>query len=732
MKFQFVRPVKLLVVFIAFCFIAVPSFRLRQKLEQQALELERQALDIAWHKGLKDKTAKTQIFEDFIKKAQGELNKEVNNNLGASISSYNPNITTCKDVKRSTPAPKIVIKKNETRKDAYFDCIRIADFDTDSLVSYTERFNQSKKTLVFLLFDKLMREQSGHLALKKSVDVSIEYSEIFIKYLTGNLNFLDRVPGFRIDTVYLIDEKNGVMAFYPGIPDGVFNNEKRKLNYRNRPWYKSSTIDDKTGRRKYETVYLYEQGKSGLTGIYIDITDTIKPNAIRTLWYRFKDTNGDQYVWAFDMFLDETDPIFTSNSFLSLFWLANPVEWLVLLLIALPSSLLLTLLYEKLAKRFLPDSDSSINLSGIKFTLIKEYYATLNDESISFSDTNVRMRLSSIQTSAGVKLSLQGTGIESNIERTAQRNLQEEKVYNYSFDHQYTLKVGPVRPTHKAVQVWQAQRDTHSGNPQIVGHMVADWKTDNRMSSLGELSIKSIFWNKKDNIYLSSFQRQLRDHLLAGETGELSLIPDTQYQKRQSIPALLSDIDPDRLETVPELKQVIDNSFDLEQGRFFVSELETVKTLYALGHVKAIYSIPFVRRIITKGQYEFFNTTAMDSNSEEFRFVLEHEANHFKNGVYNHLNQSIQDDLKNKSPFQIMVHQRSSTENVILEQEGFSLIYINDVLRFVLYSLSDDTYSGIGWVSWRKVDLEFFKTLYEYQLSKGHSLKTVKNYIDGH
>ena len=264
--------------------------------------------------------------------------------------------------------------------------------------------------------------------------------------------------------------------------------------------------------------------------------------------------------------------------------------------------------------------------------------------------------------------------------------------------------------------------------------MVADWKANNNntVSSGKELSIKSIFWNKNDEIYLSSFERQLRDHLLVGNTEGFTLIPDPQYQKRQSIPALLSDIDPDNLETVPELKQVIDNSFDLEQGRFFVSELETVETLYALGHVKAIYSIPFVRRIINEGQYNFFKTTAMNSDKEELRFVLEHEAHHFKNAVYDRLNQSTQDDLKDKSPFQILVHQRSTTENVILEQEGFSLIYIDNILRFVLYSLSDDRHSGIGWVSWRKVDLEFFKTLYEYQFSKRHSVKTVKNYIDGY
>lgn len=372
-------------------------------------------------------------------------------------------------------------------------------------------------------------------------------------------------------------------------------------------------------------------------------------------------------------------------------------------------------------------------MSGIRFTLIKEYYATLNDENISFNDTNVTRDGSSVQSSTGVKLSLQGTGIEGNIEQTVQRNRQEEKVYSHTLDHQYSLKVGPVRPTHKAVQIWQAERKNHLGKSEVVGQMVADWKTNNTVSSSGELSIKSIFWNKnpKDEIYLPSFQRQLRDHLLAGETGELTLVLDTQYQKRQSIPALLSGIDSNRLEEVPELKRVIDNSFDLDQGRFFVSQLETVETLYALGHVKAIYSIPFVRKIINKGRHDFFRTTAMDTDKEEFRFVLEHEPHHFKNTVYNDLNQSIQDDWKNESPFQIMVHQRSSTENVILEQEGFSLIYINDVLRFVLYSLSDDTYSGIGWVSWRRVDLEFFQKLYDYQDSTHKPpLKTVEHYIE--
>ena len=327
-----------------------------------------------------------------------------------------------------------------TSKDAYFDCLRIIDFDTTSEISPKERFEQSQKTIVFRLFDKLMREQGETLASKKGIDVSLEYTRIFIKYLTDDedLNFLDRVPGFRIDTVYMFHEKSGVMALYPGIPDDAY---EKTINYRNRPWYKSSKRDDKTLKSQYETVYPsgnFPGDTSGLSGIYIDITDTIRPNAIRTLWYRFKDPNGDQYVWAFDMFLDTTDPISTSDSFLSTFWLSTPFEWMMLVLIALPSSLLISLLYEVRAKRFPPDEPPSI-IPGIKFTLIDEYYATLNDERISFSNTTVRMRLASVQTSSGVKFSFQGIGIESNIEGIAQRNLQEEKDYRYNFDHQYSF-----------------------------------------------------------------------------------------------------------------------------------------------------------------------------------------------------------------------------------------------------------------------------------------------------
>ena len=123
----------------------------------------------------------------------------------------------------------------------------------------------------------------------------------------------------------------------------------------------------------------------------------------------------------------------------------------------------------------------------------------------------------------------------------------------------------------------------------------------------------------------------------------------------------------------------------------------------------------------------------MNPDNEVKSFVLEHKANHFKDEVYNDLDQSIQDDWKKTdgSPFQIMVHQRSDTGNVIREHEGFSLIYINDELQFVLYSLSDDRYSGIGWVSWREVDLKFFQTLYEYQYStRKPTLKTVEHYIE--
>ena len=753
MNSQYVKPVRLLVIFIAFCFVAVPSFRLGQ-------EISRLSLNTRWHQRIEDDDQETQIFKQFITQLQKGMHKEYGRNLKNSDNRISSLLSECtEDNNSSWKIPQS--ESSDPGITVNYGCLRLVDFYTQKKIEKKEeakeqqskdifrqttpeekknKWEKQKNNLVFRRFDKLRKNhlvpKLNELNVKVGKDSRIAHTKSILSHFKVDY-ILNDLPGLRVDSVYIFHEKSQVMAIYPDSFDENYENEE--INYKTRPWYRSVvskiTTDDKK-QNGYETVYFndddFGKNKSGLTGIYIDISDQNQPNPIRTLWYRFQGADQQYYIFAIDLFLDKSGAFSGGNSWISLFWLSTPFEWIMLVLIALPSSLLLSLLYEAFAKRFLPDTDSFNKLSEIKFTLIKEYYATLNDESISFSDTNVRMRLASVQTSAGVKFSLPGTGIESNIERIAQRNRQEEKAYSYSFDHQYSLKVGPVRPTHKAVQIWQAEREIHLGKSQIVAHMVADWKTNSTVSSWGELSIKSIFWNKNDEIYLPSFQRQLRDHLLAGETEELSLVPDTQYQKRQSIPALLSDIDPDQLETVPELKQVIDNSFDLEQGRFFVSQLETVETLYALGHVKAIYSIPFVRRIITKGRHDFFQTTAMDTDKEEFRFVLEHEAHHFKNTVYEHLNQSTQDDWKNESPFHIMVHQRSTTENVILEQEGFSLIYINNKLRFVLYSLSDDTYSGIGWVSWRKVDLEFFKTLYEYQYSKGNSVKTVKSYIDGH
>ena len=745
MNFQFVKLVRFLFIFIAFCFVAVPSFRLRQ-------EISRFSLNARWHQSIRDEDddSEAQILKKFITELQDGMNQEYDQNLKKSNNDGIPPLPECSNNNFPTWATS---RTNYSIRVDY-SCLRLVDFYTQEEVEVKgeekskgafrqttekqkrDKVKEQESNVVFRRFNILRQDRQNHLKLKLNVeageDSRIEHTRSILSYFKVD-DILKDIPDLRVDSVYIFDKNSQVMAIYPKSVDEEYEN--KEINYEKRPWYRSavSTTDDKK-QAGYERVYLQDFGRnqSGLTGLYIDISNDDKPNVIRTLWYRFEDAKSQDYIFAIDLFLDKSGVFSGGSSWVSLFWLSTPFEWMALVLIALPSSLALSLLYEKLAKRFMPDTDSFSSLSGIKFTLIKGYYATLNDENILFSNTNVRMRLDSVQTSAGVKLSLQGTGIESNIERTAQRNRQEEKVYSYSFDHKYSLKVGPVRPTHKAVQIWQAERETYLGKPQVVGHMVADWKANNTVSSWGELSIKSIFWNKKDEIYLPSFQRQLRDHLLAGETKEFSLVPDTQYQKRQSIPALLSDIAPNKLETVPELKQVIDNSFDLEQGRFFVSQLETVETLYALGHVKAIYSIPFVRRIIAKGKHDFFRTTAMNTDKEEFRFVLEHESHHFKNTVYNHLNQPTQDDWKNESPFQIMVHQRSTAENVILEQEGFSLIYINSELRFVLYSLSDDTYSGIGWVSWRKVDLEFFKTLYEYQRSKGNSVKTVKSYIDGH
>ncbi|MBN3960167.1 hypothetical protein [Nostoc sp. NMS8] len=213
-----------------------------------------------------------------------------------------------------------------------------------------------------------------------------------------------------------------------------------------------------------------------------------------------------------------------------------------------------------------------------------------------------------------------------------------------------------------------------------------------------------------------SIKKQLREHLLISDDKEFVAVLDTNYSRTQNIPPFLAEIN--------SIKKIINSSLYLKQGKIVFSEVETLTELYKQAQVmvNAICTLHFLRKLVDNDKLkDFFQTQVHE------RYLIEYKQGEFKD-FYNSLDDDSKLELKNKSPFKIMVYQ-DNIDNIVSAQDDFCIISINNIPRLVAYSFTDNKYPNTGWISWREVDIKFYEELYKCQKDQNHRIENIQTYL---
>ncbi|MFM6909465.1 MAG: hypothetical protein ACKPKW_10065, partial [Dolichospermum sp.] len=111
-----------------------------------------------------------------------------------------------------------------------------------------------------------------------------------------------------------------------------------------------------------------------------------------------------------------------------------------------------------------------------------------------------------------------------------------------------------------------------------IGHFVVTWKAldTDKLDEL--LEIKSVYWERDYENYLTSIKLQLREHLLTSDSGELVPAMDTNYSINENIPELIKQTE--------SLEKLVHNSLYLKQGRIAFSEIKTLQEVYQYKDVE--------------------------------------------------------------------------------------------------------------------------------------------------
>jgi hypothetical protein len=599
-----------------------------------------------WYENLEpdNKYQSSGELSEFIQEAQKKLESDFISTLS------NPNKRITNDIDK-----KIIFSNQELPKDtqdkyvtwniektgetlnAYYDYVDASDFSgqqANNSPTISNKLLEIRKDKVFLKFmeqminnDKIKNHLKSHQVNNK--DMKIDNLNIFtraiMKYLADDAKYIKSMPSLRINTIYLTNVNTGFMLSYP-LTDQRY---QQGVDFKSRPWFKA-TQNDKPGRYGYSANFIKdEKGNiTGITGVYIDINDRKNPNAIRTLFYRFKNDLGQEYILCIDLFFDKSSQFSSQLGILDL--LKQYVRsglyiekddnlWIYLIPYSFILAVILFLVYEMKAKYILL---RMLNFNGNNLLKIKlernpkqTHNTSAKPEIINITITGMTGQKNESQISREAGWKAEFNPLQAGVGISQTNTHQQESAYSYQLSNTYNLDITDNNLRYRRVETWEVKLLAKIIN-QTIGHFVITWEARDT-ERLGELlEIQSVYWEKEYENYLDSIKSQLREHLLTSDAGELVPVMDTNYSIHQNIPSLIEQIN--------SLEKLVHNSLYLKEGRIAFSEVNTLKELYQHNgvQVKAICTIDFLKKLSDDQQLQDFFTV----NVKE-RYFIEYKEN---------------------------------------------------------------------------------------------------------
>ncbi|MBK1990642.1 hypothetical protein A0J48_024490, partial [Sphaerospermopsis aphanizomenoides BCCUSP55] len=294
-------------------------------------EIEEYKQVVLWYENLSgdnpdsEKSKNLKKFENFLKI------KDIYEKLSSDYSNFNRIIPKgTADKIKSGEGPEegntvtwAIGKTKENDLIVYYNNVLKSNFnELEKQNNSNPNDNQKEdKDRVFLIFTDIMtntiKKKIELIEPKNSNNDLDRFGKAMITYLTNGKSS-ELIPYLRINSIYITNLNTGIMISYPFIKQSYPSS-----TFEDRPWYRAS-------QGEYYSDFVYNNNEAlGLTGIYIDINDARKtnnPNAMRTLWYKFKAKNNQQYILCIDLFFDKSSQLSKTLSWVDL--LKQSVEFL--------------------------------------------------------------------------------------------------------------------------------------------------------------------------------------------------------------------------------------------------------------------------------------------------------------------------------------------------------------------------------------------------------------------
>ncbi|MFM6266899.1 MAG: hypothetical protein ACKPFA_10405, partial [Dolichospermum sp.] len=574
---------------------------------------------------------------------------------------------------------------------------------------------------VFLKFaDRVIDNDVFNIKSNKVKDLN-SFTKAVMKYLVDDDKYIKSMPYLKINNIYITSLETKFLLSYPLTEQKYEENED--VDFRKRPWFKAT----ENGTASFNNASFNKQNpKTGLTDVYIDINDG---NAMRTLFYRFKDDQEQEYILCIDLFIDKSSQLSSKSSLdlvkqyvmSGLYLEEDNNPWVFLILYSFILAVFLFLVYEMKAKyillRILNFNGNNLSKITLERNPQKTYNASSNAGTIKITITGMtgQKNESEISREAGWKINFDQ--LEANVKMRKTNTQQQESAYNYELSNDYNLDIKQQDLKYRCIETWEVKFSASNELlNQTIGHFVVTWKAldTDKLDEL--LEIKSVYWERDYENYLTSIKLQLREHLLTSDSGELVPAMDTNYSINENIPELIKQTE--------SLEKLVHNSLYLKQGRIAFSEIKTLQEVYQYKdvEVKAICTIDFLRKISDSQQLQDFFRVRVKK-----RYFIEYKDNEFRD-FYNGISDNNVKDVLTNSDLQIIVY--SPQQVIIGGKDDFCVISVQGTPKFIAYSFTDDKYHNIGWISWREVDVQFYDELYKAKISQEGRIKNIENYLN--
>ena len=593
-----------------------------------------------------------------------------------------------------------------------------------------------------------------------------QYSEQIRQYFFNDPKN-DKLPNLKPYLIYVarIDQENippqnlqsnvdqeeiiikGKIATYPSwdVVSSINSPDKR-------PWGKAVL-------GTFPSDFLAQDSKFGLTQPYTtnpkNEREDVKANTIRTAWYKFEyeDTyDQGKYVLCIDFFFDTTE-LYSSNK-----QVQNNITNSVWEIILAPKRFILWFLIPILFLGAITtwlyrSKDIDINSPQYSELYLEREHRYIADRNEVKVESSVESNIVISQANRSEESKRQGWSAEIvtttdilnvNANVATERidtntNLQQnQEIKKYKIYKTYNLKIETIDSRLKCVELWKAKlKGENTNNIKEIGNFYIEWNNSRSIDSEQDLYIEYHVWNGQYNNIRESIKEQLFCHLLESENRSFIPVRDLDYKstRQQNILDIIPENLRTKLKQINEIKQLIQQrriNLSLQQRKVALQEYDDVLEIYSLAEINALCCVSFIKKLQSENKLQdWLNNFSQGT----IILLVENTPNEFgefyQNLANDNANRELYSTLKEQTNVRILVY-RENSNTVINPQDNFCIVKINNNPSLIMYTPTDepDAADTIGWISWRKVDINFYTELYDIQKrSRDRKLLKVKSYL---